>query len=410
MPGKRHVAPGVGVLSQIETARHGERRVVHHFQDAGGARPPADADRRGIERGRVADRQVAAVESVRQVLTGSEAQRTLRNKACRAGHVEYATGSGHDGALRCRLVAQMRLPARDHDGVVRDVHPGCSGVGVVVLEHNAPHRVAAAQEPRVRRGVAALDEVRLGRIQLRLRVNVEIDSSAAGTQIEVLAEGESSAPDVEVLPRGSSGLPCEERVFETPDLLLVRNAVESLEVEDVRAGQIQGERRTPPVVDAFQPLLLPERAARVDGERMRPRAGAEEDRTGVLHESSGGCTQGDVLRLEVHVAVTTVNAVGGHDAVRPVGGVVVAAVRHGGKPLDALVICQGVGGKDLNRAKGQHPNTGLPNHILHVMFLSSVVFHFVPRMAATDSHCTPTLSRNAPCSPSLACRFLLADV
>ncbi|MBQ1641277.1 MAG: HD domain-containing protein, partial [Lachnospiraceae bacterium] len=74
-------------------------------------------------------------------------------------------------------------------------------------------------------------------IQLRLRVNVEIDSSAAGTQIEVLAEGESSAPEVEVLPRGSSGLPREERILETPDLLLVRNAVESFEVEDVRAGQ-----------------------------------------------------------------------------------------------------------------------------------------------------------------------------
>ena len=83
----------------------------------------------------------------------------------------------------------------------------------------------------------------------------------------------------------------------------------------------------------------------------------------------------DVVRLEVDVAVQSVDAVGRHEPARPVGRVVVVPLGDGGQPLHTVIGIHRVG-ENCSCAKGHRHGTGRPNHVLHFMFLSSVDFSF----------------------------------
>ena len=215
------------------------------------------------------------------------------------------------------------------------MHPGASGVCVRVLEVDAVERVAAAQERRVRDGIAALLE-RAGTVERRLRMNSEVHRAAVRTEVERFGNVECSAPEIEFLFRCARRPPGEERVVEAPDTVRVHRSGEALEVKDMRSRKILTERRTPPIIDSLHTFLLPVSAARVERERVRAAARAEENRAGVLDEALRRRFDRHVVSLKVDVAILPVDAVGRHLAPRPAFGGVVKTLRHRGEPLHAL--------------------------------------------------------------------------
>ena len=265
--------------------------------------------------------------------------------------------------------AQLERPAHGHGRVVREDEPGGSAARVPVLQHEVGERVPPAEDRRRRARVAALPERRpRPRLKPRPGMDEEVHRAALRAEVEVLREGERARQEVERLAGRGLGRPGEQRVREFPDGIRVRHVVGAvLEVEHVLPAHIGRKRRTPPVVHALDARLPPERAARVERERVASRARTEEDGAGVLDKTLRRRAHRHVVLLEADDAVLAVRAVGRQLAARPVGGVAVDAVRHGGQPGHALVRTDRIRRpRRQNRSQGQKPERPCPSRRVHV--------------------------------------------